>query len=285
MLFRSDQVERILGNRFYRNIADALSGTQEYMAAEKLHELHDSDRFDLIVVDTPPTRQALDFLDAPAQLARFLDHRVYRLLTGSGGGLSRAVGRAATAVLRTAGRLVGTAVLDDAVAFFAAFDGMEAGFRDRAEQVRSLLRSGRTAFVVVAGPQADTVAEAEFFLGRIAAEGVPLGAVVANRLLPRFCTEPVEELLAAARTHAGTDLGELYGNLAELTAEADAEERTLSRLAATAAPVPLLRVELLDADVHDLASLQVLGRRLVTGTTGTGERPDGSPDGTGRLHP
>ena len=263
-----DQVERILSNRFYRNISHALSGTQEYMAAEKLYELHASDRFDLIVVDTPPTRQALDFLDAPEQLARFLDHRVYRLLTGSGGVWSKTVGRAATAVLRTAGRLVGTAVLDEAVAFFAAFEGMEAGFRDRAGEVRTLLRSPRTAFVVVAGPQADTVTEAKFFLDRISAEGVALGAIVANRLLPRFGPERIDTLEAAAVRHAGTGLGELFANLAELTAAADAEDRIVGQLAVRTAPdpaappVPLIRVPLLDGDVHDLGTLDQLRSHL-----------------------
>jgi anion-transporting ArsA/GET3 family ATPase len=260
-----DQVRRILDNRFYRNISHALSGTQEYMAAEKLHELHASDRFELIVVDTPPTRQALDFLDAPEQLARFLDHRVYRLLTGSGGRWSRTVGRAATAVVRTAGRLVGTAVLDDAVAFFAAFDGMEAGFRDRAEQVRTLLRSPSTAFVVVAGPQADTVAEAEFFLGQIAAEGVALGAVVANRLLPRFGPAEADDLAHLAEAHAGTGLAELVANLTELTAAADAEDRILQRLAPPSGAVPLVRVPLLDHDVHDLEALDQLRSHLFGG--------------------
>ena len=121
------QAERILANRFYRNISGALSGTQEYMAAEKLYELHDEGDFDLVVVDTPPTRNALDFLDAPGRLIRFLDHRLYRVLMTPTRAYLRAVNVAAQAFLRTVSKVVGGEVLHDAIAFFQAFDGMEAG--------------------------------------------------------------------------------------------------------------------------------------------------------------
>jgi len=256
------QVRRILDNRFYRNISHALSGTQEYMAAEKLYELHAAGRFDLIVVDTPPTRQALDFLDAPGQLARFLDHRVYRMMTGAGSAWSKAVGRAGIAVLRLAGRLVGASVMDDAVAFFVAFDGMEAGFRARSQQVRTLLASPATSFVVVTSPQSDTVTEAEFFLRRLAAEGLTVGAVVANRSTPRFTTLTTTALAALAAEHPGTDYAGLLDNLAELTRTAEAEEHTLARLTAMAGRAPLVRLPLLDHDIHDLLTLEHLRRTL-----------------------
>lgn len=252
------QTERILANRFYRNISHALSGTQEYMAAEKLYELHAAGNFDLIVVDTPPTRQALDFLDAPGQLARFLDHRAYRLMTGSGRGVSRVIGKAGFAVLRTAGRLVGTSVMDDAVAFFVAFEGMEAGFRARSQDVRRLLVSPRTTFVVVASPQSDTVVEAEFFLGRLAQEGLDIGAVVANRVTPRFSPIDSAERHRSAAAHRDSGYGALLENLAELTATAEAEDRTLARLAERAGAAPLLRVPLLDGDVADLDGMERL---------------------------
>src|SRR5215203_2927103 len=129
------QAERILANRFYRNIAGALSGTQEYMAAETLHQLHGDERFDLVVVDTPPSRNALDFLDAPSVLARFLDHPVFRLImlpTRTG---FRMLSFASQPILRAIGRVVGSDALADAAAFFQAFAGMEGGFRERAEAV------------------------------------------------------------------------------------------------------------------------------------------------------
>ncbi|MGE0512085.1 MAG: ArsA family ATPase, partial [Acidimicrobiia bacterium] len=162
-----EQARRILENRFYRNIAGALSGTQEYMAAEKLYELNDDERFDLVVIDTPPTRNALDFLDAPGRLTRFLDHRLYRILmTPTRLGL-KVMNIAAQVFLRTVSRLVGGEVIADVIAFFQAFDGMEAGFRERASAVMGLLRAESTRYVLVASPRSDTVIEASFFADKL----------------------------------------------------------------------------------------------------------------------
>ena len=152
-----EQAAAILENRFYRNISGSLSGTQEYMAMEKLYELHGEERFDLVVVDTPPTRNALDFLDAPRRLTRFLDHRLYRVLVAPTRGLVRAVNVAAQTFVRTISRVVGAEVVQDAIGFFAAFDGMEDGFRARAAAVTELLASEETAFVLVTAPRRDVV--------------------------------------------------------------------------------------------------------------------------------
>jgi anion-transporting ArsA/GET3 family ATPase len=151
-----DQAERILANSFYRNISGALSGTQEYMASEKLYELAEESDFDLVVVDTPPTRNALDFLDAPQRLAHFLDHRIYKVLMTPTRGLVRAVNVAAQALMRSMSKVVGADVIADAIAFFQAFEGMEEGFKERAARVDELLSEERTAFVLVASPKADT---------------------------------------------------------------------------------------------------------------------------------
>ena len=167
-----EQAERILANRFYRNIAGALSGTQEYMAMEKLYELHEETDFDLVVVDTPPTRHALDFLDAPRRLSRFLEHRLFRMLMAPSRGIVRAVNVAAQAFLRTVSKVVGGDVVDDAMAFFQAFEGMEEGFRQRAARVNELLAAPETAFVLVASPRRDTVAEAHFFADRLGEAGI-----------------------------------------------------------------------------------------------------------------
>src|SRR5919202_6643952 len=142
---RPQQAEAILNNRFYRNIAGALSGTQEYMGMEKLYELHAEGGFDLIVVDTPPTRNALDFVDAPRRLTRFLDNRIFRLLIMPTRAYLKAVNVATQAFLRTVSRVVGSEVIQDAVAFFQAFEGMEEGFRDRAQRVLELLSENQTA--------------------------------------------------------------------------------------------------------------------------------------------
>ncbi|MGI9645553.1 MAG: ArsA family ATPase, partial [Ilumatobacteraceae bacterium] len=151
------QVERILTNPFYRNVASALSGTQEYMAAETLHALHGDDRFDLVVVDTPPSRNALDFLEAPGVLSRFLDHRVFKLVMLPTRGGLRVFSAATQPILKAIGRIVGSDVLADAVAFFQAFAGMETGFRERADEVVALIRAPETSFVIVAAPRHDTI--------------------------------------------------------------------------------------------------------------------------------
>src|SRR3989440_4573967 len=150
-----EQAQGILDNRFYRNIAGALSGTQEYMAMEKLYELNDEERFDLIVVDTPPTRNALDFLDAPRRLTRMLDNRIFRWLMMPTRAYLRAVSVATQAFLRTISRVVGSEVIQDVVNFFQAFEGMEEGFRGRAQEVLELLGDERTAFILVTSPPRD----------------------------------------------------------------------------------------------------------------------------------
>ncbi|MEL7207275.1 MAG: ArsA-related P-loop ATPase, partial [Actinomycetota bacterium] len=181
-----EQVARILENRFYRNISSALSATQEFMAMEKLYELHEESDFDLIVVDTPPTRNALDFLDAPGTLTRFLDHPLYKVLMAPTRGIVKAVNFAAQALVRTASRVVGTEVIDDVLGFFQAFEGMEDGFRARAAKVDALLEADGTHFVLVASPRRDTIAEAVFFAEQLRTAEVPISALVVNRMHPRF---------------------------------------------------------------------------------------------------
>ncbi len=147
-----EQAEGILSNRIYRNLTGALSGTQEYMAIEKLYELSEEGRYDLVVVDTPPTRNALDFLDAPRRLTRFLGHRLFQLLLMPTRAYLRAVSVATQALLRTISKVAGAEIVHDAVAFFQAFEGMEEGFRTRADHMRKLLARRTTAFVLVTSP-------------------------------------------------------------------------------------------------------------------------------------
>jgi anion-transporting ArsA/GET3 family ATPase len=249
------QAQRILANRFYRNISGRLSGTQEYMAAEKLYELHEESDFDLVVVDTPPTRNALDFLDAPGRLVRFLDHRLYRVLMTPTRAYLRAVGVAAQAFLRTVSKVVGGEVLGDAISFFQAFDGMEAGFRERAERVLHLLDAPETAYVLVTSPRRESVEEADFFARRLADGQLVVAALIVNRMHPAFGTGDIATARAAATEHAGTPLGALWANLADFRAVAASEEAQLGGLAAHVAPAPVVHVPVLRSDVHDLAGL------------------------------
>ncbi len=158
-----EQAQRILDNRFYRNVSGALGGTQEYMAMEKLHELHDAGDYDLIVIDTPPTRHALDFLDAPRRLLRLLDNRIFRMLMMPTRAYLKVASLAVQTFLHTVAQVVGSEAIDDVVAFFRAFEGMEAGFRDRALAVEELLASPDTAFVLVTSPRRDAMEEAQYF--------------------------------------------------------------------------------------------------------------------------
>jgi anion-transporting ArsA/GET3 family ATPase len=185
-----EQAERIINNRFYRNISGTLSGTQEYMAMEKLFELHTSGDYDLIVIDTPPTRNALDFLDAPKRMTDFFESRVLRWFLlpymKAGGGIMRVANMAATTFLKIVKRIVGAEVLEDTAEFFANLEGMYDGFKDRARRVAALLQSEATSFVVVTSPAAASVEEATFFAQRLNESGLPFGALVVNRVHPRY---------------------------------------------------------------------------------------------------
>lgn len=248
-----EQAERILANSFYRNIAGALSGTQEYMAAERLAALHLDVRFDVVVVDTPPSRHALDFLDAPGTLARFLDHPVFRLLMLPARRGLRVLNMAAQPVLRSIGKVVGGDVLADAIAFFQAFEGMEAGFRERAGTVMTLLRSPSTRFVVVASPKADTVDEARFFTSRLKDSALTVSALIINRSTPVFANPTHQRRKADAA---------LWANLDELTAMAQAEHDQVGPLVEEIDGAPVAWVPLLDDDVHDLDGLERIRRLL-----------------------
>ncbi len=258
-----EQGQRILDNRFYRNISGALSGTQEYMAMEKLYELHQRSDFDLVVVDTPPTRNALDFIDAPRRLSRFLDHRLFRMITSPGRGIVKAVNVAAQAFLRTVAKVVGAEVIDDAVAFFQAFEGMEEGFKERADAVLQLLSDDDTAFVLVASPRRDTIEEAQYFAEKLAEAGITVRSLIVNRMHPTFGDGLAEAASARAATLEGTDLGGLYANLADFQLVASREEEHLAGLAEAVAPAPVVRVPFLPTDVHDVAGLTELAKHLL----------------------
>jgi anion-transporting ArsA/GET3 family ATPase len=240
------QASAILENPLYRNISGALSGTQEYMAMEKLYELAHEGGFDLIVVDTPPTRNALDFIDAPRRITRFLDNRIFRLLMMPTRAYLRAVSLATQAFLRTVSKVVGGEVVADAVAFFQAFEGMEQGFRDRAAAVLTLLRAPSTAFVLVTSPRRDAVEEATFFATKLSESGIDVDALIVNRVHQSFGDAPLP---------SGADDDPFVVNLVELRAIASREERHLDALSARVAPAPVARVPFLADDVHDVDGL------------------------------
>ena len=274
----AEQAGRILDNRFYRNIAGALSGTQEYMAMEKLHELHEKGGYDLIVVDTPPTRHALDFLDAPERLTRLLDNRVFRfLMMPPRSAYLRAAGVAVQTFFRTVGRVVGTEVIDDVIAFFRAFEGMEEGFRERAAGVTALLADADTAFVLVTSPRRDAVDEAEFFATRLRELNLSVAALVVNRVHPTFgegtqiaarrehiadMAEPGEPEAGAAIHAAATRLTARYENLASYASLAERERVELANAAKRVGAGAVVYVPSLAHDVVDFAALDAVADYL-----------------------
>jgi anion-transporting ArsA/GET3 family ATPase len=254
---RSDaQAEAIQQNRIYRDLTGMLSGTQEYMAMEKLYELTESGLFDIVVVDTPPTRNALDLLDAPRRLTRFLDNRLFRALLAPTRASLRVVSLATRALLRTISKVAGAEIVEDAVDFFQAFEGMEQGFSDRAAAVRELLADPSTAYVLITSPRPDSIEETAYFAAKLGETEVEAAALVVNRVHPAFA--PV-----AVRPDAVE--GPLRGILANhdrLARSVSEENRALSTLFDQLPDCPVARVALLATDVHDLDGLATMADLL-----------------------
>ena len=268
-----DRAAQILANPFYQSLSSGFSGTQEYMAMEKLGQLRRAEEWDLIVVDTPPSRSALDFLDAPQRLGRFLDGRLIRLLVVP----AKVGGRAYVKVLNAGfgivtgvlTKVLGAQVLKDVQTFVSALDTMFGGFRERADYTYRLLRAPGTAFLVIAAPEPDALREASYFVERLAQEGMPLAGLVLNRVH----RSPAARLsaprsLAAAETLQAAD-GE-DGNYRALTVatlrlhadrmQQSAVERRVAEHFTTAHPhVPVAEVPAQPDDVHDLAGLAAVG--------------------------
>ncbi|SRR5579875_1101497 len=242
------QAEAILRNRIYRNIAGALSGAQEYMAVEKLYELQEDGRFELIVVDTPPAQHALDFLEAPGRLVRLLDNRVFRLLMAPTRAGAHVLGLGAQLLLRTVAKVAGGQVVSDTVEFFGNFEGMEEGFRARAERANALLRSPQTSFVLVCSPRADAVEEALQLVPRLQSVGAPVRTIIVNRSYPRFANAP-------EAPSAPPPLGDLVANLRQLGQVAASEDAEVARLASALPGAKLCRVPLLAQEPSDLSAL------------------------------
>ncbi|WP_326566830.1 ArsA family ATPase [Amycolatopsis rhabdoformis] len=268
-----ERAEQLLQNPFYQTISTSFSGTQEYMAMEKLGQLAATDEWDLIIVDTPPSRSALDFLDAPTRLSSALDGRMIRLLTGpakaGGWGLRKVVSAGFSMFAKAVSTIIGGQLLADASAFMQAFDSMFGGFRERARKTAELLRSSGTSFLVIAAPEPDALREASYFVERLAGESMPLAGLVANRTHPVLASLSASEAIAAAESLQKGDtsapLAEAVLRLhADRVALAERENRMLARFTKAHPEVPLVRVPALAGDVHDLEGLRDIGTKLVT---------------------
>ena len=209
------QARRVLDNTFYRGLSNSLSGTRDYMAAERLHSLSRDPRFDIVIVDTPPSRSALDFLESPEKLARFLSNPVVKVLSAQGRGGLRIAGAAVQPVVKAIGKVVGNDALSGAISFLQSFGGMEQVFAEKALQVARLLRSAETSFVVVASPSRDAVEEAGWFVNELRRMGIDLPVVIENRVPPDFGPAAADDFPDLAAEHAAA--ADVLGILRERT--------------------------------------------------------------------
>jgi anion-transporting ArsA/GET3 family ATPase len=265
-----EQAEKILANRFAKNISSTLSGTQEYMALEKLYELHAEGGYDLLVIDTPPTRNALDFLDAPRRMTDFFDSRVLRWFLlpymKAGGGIMRVANVAASTFLRILKRIVGSDVLEDTAEFFANLEGMYEGMKQRAHDVATLLQSDATSFVVVTSPAEDAVKEATYFAARLNESGLPFGALVVNRVHPKIGDGIDAKPRQLTRLEKGGEdarlLAKLLDNEESFMRVVRLEEENLASLARKIPRHRWVRVPYLEQEAVDFAGLAEIAQQL-----------------------
>lgn len=270
--------DAIRANRIYKTLSSTLSGTQEYMAMERLYELHTSGEWDLVVVDTPPTRSALDFLDAPQRMTSFLEGRLLKVILkpalATGKGYLKFVGVGATAFMKVAGKVTGMDLLEDLADFFRNFDGMYEGFKQRADAVLETLQRPTSRFVVVTSAEPPPLAEAKFFLERLEQEGLHSAGVVVNRILPVVHGAPADDALMAAAAALDATSPEIAGTLrvlADVRSIAERERREVEAALYGRRLTALVEVPLLRGDVHDLATLATIADTLAPPT------PQGMP--------
>ena len=264
------KAEAILANPFYQALSSSFAGTQEYMAMEKLGQLQATGDYDLVIVDTPPTRSALDFLDAPQRLTTFLDGRLIKVLMAP----AKAGGKAYLKVVSAGfnvftgviAKIIGASVLQDVSQFIAALETMFGGFRERAQATYDLLKAPGTAFVVVAAPERDALREAAYFVERLAEEHMPLAGLVVNRVHRSQVTLTAERSVAAAQTLEAAGGSPLASAVLRLHAErvwlAVREQRWQARFTTAHPGVPVVEVAAQPGDVHDLAGLRAVGADL-----------------------
>lgn len=261
-----ERVQAILDNQFYQTVATSLAGTQEYMAMEKLGQLLAQDRWDLVVVDTPPSRNALDFLDAPKRLGSFMDGRLWRLLLAPGRGIGRLVTGAVGLAMKGLSTILGSQMLSDASALVQSLDSTFGGFREKADRTYELLKRRGTQFVVVSAAEPDALREASFFIERLSSERMPLAGLILNRTHPTLCNLAVERAENAAEELEKDDPDSLAAAMLRVHADraltAKREVRLLSRFTGANPTVPIVGVPSLPFDVSDLEALRAIADQI-----------------------
>ena len=259
--------DRVLNNPIYQQISGALAGSQEYMAMEKLFELHTEGEFDMLVLDTPPSRNALDFLEAPRRLTQFIEGKSLKVFMKPTGFAAKVAGRGATVALSVMKRIVGFDLIADLAEFFNAFSGMVDGFQARAKRVNKLLAAPTTCFLVVCGPQGEPIDEAVYFHRKLVEAELPFGGVIVNKVhypAEELCGGKVEDLPAelAAKLDDEDLARRVATNFADYQALAERDARNIEHLAREMRATGVIRVPYLDEDVHDLAGLAQINRYL-----------------------
>jgi anion-transporting ArsA/GET3 family ATPase len=267
----AQRAEAILENQFYQTVATSLAGTQEYMAMEKLGQLLAEDKWDLIVVDTPPSRNALDFLDAPKRLGSFMDSRLWRLLLAPGRGIGKLVTGAVGLAMKALSTVLGSQMLSDAAGFVQALDATFDGFRQKADKTYELLKRRGTQFVVVSAAEPDSLREATFFVDRLSQEKMPLAGLILNRTHPMLCDLNADKANEAADQLGGDDGPEaLTAAILRIHADramtAKREVRLLSRFTGANPAVAIVGVPSLPFDVSDMEALRAIADQI-TGAT------------------
>jgi anion-transporting ArsA/GET3 family ATPase len=264
-----ERAQALLNNQFYQTVATSLAGTQEYMAMEKLGQLLAQDRWDLVVVDTPPSRNALDFLDAPKRLGSFMDSRLWRLLLGPGRGIGRLVTGAMGLAMKALSTIMGSQLLSDIASFVQSLDATFGGFREKADRTYALLKRRGTQFVVVSAAEPDALREASFFVDRLSQENMPLAGLILNRTHPLLCALPVERAIdgiESLKSGADSDATSLATAVLKIHADrgqtAKREIRLLSRFTGANPSVPIVGVPSLPFDVSDLEALRALADQI-----------------------
>jgi anion-transporting ArsA/GET3 family ATPase len=253
--------DRILQNRIYQEISNAMAGSQEYMAMEKLYELHQEARYDLLVLDTPPTRHALDFIDAPERMTRFVEGRSLQFFLKPGRLGMRVVGRSGGMLFSALKRITGIDLLQDLSEFFQSFGDMAQGFSERAQRVKELLGRRETTFLLVTAPQRDAIDEGVFFWRRLKESHLPFGGVVVNKVHRDFS----EGADGGGQNGAADDLERILGdadlarrvhdNFERYQALAARDRENMARLTARLEGDCVVCVPYFDDDVHDVSGL------------------------------
>jgi anion-transporting ArsA/GET3 family ATPase len=272
--------DRVLSNRIYQEVSNAMAGSQEYMAMEKLYELYQEDRYDLLVLDTPPTRHALDFIDAPERMTRFIEGKSLQFFLRPGRLGMRVLGRSGGALFSVLKRITGIDLLQDLSDFFQSFGDMAKGFSERAQRVNELLAHKHSTFLLVTAPEREPIEEAIYFWRRLGEAGLPFGGVVVNKVHHDYLrwaqdskglddsSDALEQLYEELeRSLDGSEQGaqlaaKVHENFRRYRVLAERDRENIAGLERKLDEERIIQVPYLDEDVHDIGGLAQIDRYL-----------------------